>query len=162
AFDPHEAGIGLALAALEERRLPLPHPDAERGETVGAAPPAELVQKRDDEACPAHPERMAERDRPAVHVHALLVEAELADDADARRARARSPRRARRRSVRPPPPRPSAAASAARKRPAPHAKRASARPRSRPSRPSTRAETALPGGDSGTATRGSCPTRSGC
>ena len=52
------------------------------------------MQQRDDEARAAHPERVAERDRAAVHVHALGVEAELADR---RRGSARrTPRSARR------------------------------------------------------------------
>ena len=43
------------------------------------------MQQRDDEAGAAHAERMAERDRAAVDVHALLVEAELAHDREALR-----------------------------------------------------------------------------
>src|SRR5919204_132087 len=44
-----------------------------------------LPQPREDEPCAAHAERMPEGDRPAVHVHALLVEAELANDDEALR-----------------------------------------------------------------------------
>ena len=43
------------------------------------------MQERDDEARAAHPERMAERDRAAVDVHLLGVEAELADHGEALR-----------------------------------------------------------------------------
>src|SRR5205085_2500991 len=71
--------------ALEERRLALTHADAEGGEPVVPAAAAQLVQERDDEPRAAHPERMAERDRAAVHVHLLLVEPELADDDEALR-----------------------------------------------------------------------------
>ena len=42
--------------------------------------PAKLVQQRDDEPRAAHPERMADRDRAAVHVHLRLVDPELAHD----------------------------------------------------------------------------------
>ena len=37
------------------------------------------MQERDDEPRAAHPERVAERDRAAVHVHLLGVESELVD-----------------------------------------------------------------------------------
>src|SRR5205085_10486625 len=47
---------------------------------------AELVEERDDEARAAHPERMTERDRAAVDVHLLRVEAELADHGEALRS----------------------------------------------------------------------------
>src|SRR5204863_1954780 len=57
----------------------VPDADAERCEAVPSAAAAELVQQGHYEARPAHPERMAERDRAAVDVDALGVEAELAD-----------------------------------------------------------------------------------
>ena len=43
------------------------------------------MQERDDETRAAHPERMTERDRAAVHVHPFLVEAQLPDDGEALR-----------------------------------------------------------------------------
>src|SRR6266545_2724136 len=67
------------LAAFEERSLALADADTERCDPIAAAAAAQLVQQRDDEAGAAHPERMADRDRAAVHVHLLLVEAEVAD-----------------------------------------------------------------------------------
>ena len=57
--------------------------------------------------------------------------------------------------------RPSAAASGARTRPDPRATRPIARRRSRPSRPSTRAGTSPRAAGSGSASRASCPRRSG-
>src|SRR5581483_6892490 len=67
-------------AAREERRLSLADPDAECGEAVASAASAQLVQERDDEPRAAHPERVTESDRTAVHVHLPLVETKLADD----------------------------------------------------------------------------------
>ena len=86
----HEGSIyvrpaGSASGALERRRLALADADAERREAVAAAAAAQLVQQRDDEPRAAHPERMAERDRAAVHVHLLGVEAELPDHDEALR-----------------------------------------------------------------------------
>ena len=69
--------------ALEQRCDALAHADAERREAVATVPAAQLVQERDDEARAAHPQRVAERDRAAVHVDLLLVEPELADDREA-------------------------------------------------------------------------------
>src|SRR5262249_20631426 len=65
--------------SAEERRLALPDADAEGGETDAAMAPAKLVAEADDEPGPAHPERMADRDRTAVHVYSLAVEPELPD-----------------------------------------------------------------------------------
>ena len=79
ADDP-DLGAGHGRrAALEQRRLALPHADAHRRQAVAAAPPPELVEQRHDEPRAAHPERMAERDRAAVDVHPLLVDPELAE-----------------------------------------------------------------------------------
>src|SRR5262245_993776 len=71
--------------ALEQRGDALPDADAKRREAVAAVPATELVQERHHETRTAHPERVAERDRAAVHVHALLVEPELPDDGEALR-----------------------------------------------------------------------------
>ena len=73
------------LLTLEESRLALADADAEGRQAVTAAAAAELVQERHDEPRAAHPERVAERDRAAVHVHALRIEAELANDDEALR-----------------------------------------------------------------------------
>ena len=72
-------------SACEERGLALADADAQRREPVTAAPPAQLVEERHDEPRAAHAERVAERDRAAVHVHALRVEPELADHREALR-----------------------------------------------------------------------------
>ena len=82
------------VGALEERRDALADADAQRREPVATVAAAQLVQQRDDEPRAAHPERMAERDRAAVDVHLLLVEAELADRR--RGSATRRPRSARR------------------------------------------------------------------
>ena len=70
---------------LEQRGLALADADAQRREPVAAAAAAQLVRERDDEPGAAHAERVAERDRAAVDVHALLVEAEVAHDGEALR-----------------------------------------------------------------------------
>src|SRR4051812_39899923 len=70
-------------AAFEQRCLPLAHADAERREPVPAVPAAQLVQERDDQTGAAHSERMPHGNRATVHVHLLVVEAELADDGEA-------------------------------------------------------------------------------
>src|SRR5439155_24456972 len=59
--------------------------DAQRGQSVAATTTAQLVEECHDETGAAHAERMADRDRTAVHVHELRVEAELADDHEALR-----------------------------------------------------------------------------
>src|SRR4029077_5683732 len=75
----------LSAAALEQCRLALAHADAERREPVPAVPAAQLVQERDDQTGAAHTEGGPHGDRAAVHVHLLVVEAELADDGEALR-----------------------------------------------------------------------------
>ncbi len=69
----------LALDPLDDRGDPLADADAHRGEAVAAAGPAQLVGEHRDEPAAAHPERMAERDRPTVHVHLGGIEPELVD-----------------------------------------------------------------------------------
>src|SRR6476661_7701226 len=71
------------LATLEQGGLPLADADAHRRHAVAAAAPAQLVQEGDDEARAAHPQRVPERDRAAVHVHPGRIEAELADHGEA-------------------------------------------------------------------------------
>ena len=41
------------------------------------------MQQRHDQARAAHPERVAKRDRAAVHVHFLRIETQLTDDDEA-------------------------------------------------------------------------------
>src|SRR5581483_6758187 len=67
---------------LIQHRLSLSDADAHRRDSVAAAAPAQLVQERHGQPRTAHAERVADRDRAAVHVHLLLVDAELAHDRD--------------------------------------------------------------------------------
>src|SRR4051794_18644622 len=75
--------VALGRRTGEQRSLALADADAQGGQAVAAAAPAQLVQEGHDKPSTAHPERMADRDRPAVHVDALRVEAQLADDCQA-------------------------------------------------------------------------------
>src|SRR5438034_2459181 len=59
-----DQGVALAAAAAQGRP------------TQVHAPPAHLVGEREDQPAPAHADRMAERDRSAVHVDQSLVGAE--------------------------------------------------------------------------------------
>src|SRR4029077_16523530 len=79
----HPSASNSLLQALEQRRLPLADTDAERRQAVAAAAAAQLVEQRDDQSPAPHPERVPDRDRPAVHVHLLVVESELTDDGKA-------------------------------------------------------------------------------
>src|SRR5439155_18842969 len=63
--------------ALDDRRDTLAAADAERGEAVFAAALAQLVREREQKARPRRAERVPERDRPAVHVGPVPVEAEI-------------------------------------------------------------------------------------
>ena len=76
---PREATSSAALDGLEHRRQALADPDAHRRDPVAAAAAAELVQERGGEAGAGAAERVAEGDRAAVDVEALLVDSELAD-----------------------------------------------------------------------------------
>src|SRR5437867_2071431 len=69
--------IHPALDALEHRRNALPAADAERREPVALLALAQLVHEREREARARRAERMAKRDRAAVHVRLLAVEAEI-------------------------------------------------------------------------------------
>src|SRR5260221_9825135 len=66
-----------ALDALEDRRDPLTAADAERREPVLALPLAELGDEREREPRARRAEWMPERDRAAVHIRLVAVEAEL-------------------------------------------------------------------------------------
>src|SRR5438477_12725477 len=67
----------MGLDALEDRRDPLTAADAERREPVLALSLAELGDERERETRTRRAQRMAERDRAAVHVRLLAIEAEL-------------------------------------------------------------------------------------
>src|SRR5919204_52230 len=62
---------------LDDRRDPLPAADAERGEAVALLTLAQLVHQRQREARAGCAERMAQRDRAAIHVRALAIEPEV-------------------------------------------------------------------------------------
>ena len=70
---------GLARGGvLDDRREALADADAERGDPVAEALALELADERSGEAGARAAERVSERDRAAVHVQALGVDAELA------------------------------------------------------------------------------------
>src|SRR5688500_19939058 len=69
-----------ALQILEDRSRALSAADAHRDQTVARAAAAHLAEELHGELRAGRAERMAERDRPAVHVHLRLVETELAHD----------------------------------------------------------------------------------
>src|SRR6185369_15866295 len=69
----------LPLDSLHDRRDPLPDADAHRREAPTPAGPDELVAEHRDQPRPAHPERMAEGDRPAVDVDLRRIQTELVD-----------------------------------------------------------------------------------
>src|SRR5439155_17374788 len=71
--------------SLEENGLALADSYTERRQPVVAAAAAQLVEQRDHQARPAHPQRMPDRDRAAVHVYALRIELKLANDDEALR-----------------------------------------------------------------------------
>src|SRR5439155_9372624 len=82
-----QAPPGRSARSFEESGLPLADADTKCRHPVAPATAAKLVQQGDDEARAAHPERMAERDRAAVHVHLLRIQTELADDDEALRGK---------------------------------------------------------------------------
>src|SRR5262245_13352667 len=71
--------VRSVLDAFDDGRDPLPHPDAHRGEAVATAGPAQLVAEHRDQPRSAHPERMAQRDRAAVHVDLCRIQPEVVD-----------------------------------------------------------------------------------
>src|SRR5207244_13618082 len=68
--------------ALEDRRDPLTAADTERREPVLALALAELGDERERETRTGRAERMAKRDRAAVHVRLLAIEAKLLLDGE--------------------------------------------------------------------------------
>jgi hypothetical protein len=76
------ASFGLTALArrwvLDHRGEALAHADAHRRHAVAAAAAAQLVGERADQAGARAAQRVAQGDRPAVHVQAVVVEAELA------------------------------------------------------------------------------------
>src|SRR5437868_493695 len=75
-------GVTPGLNALEDRRDPLTAADAERREPVLALSLAELGDERERETRTGRAERMAKRDRAAVHVRLLAIEAKLLLDGE--------------------------------------------------------------------------------
>src|SRR5689334_19066452 len=70
---------GIPSRPLDHHRDALADADAHARETPALLAEAQLTREGQDEASPRGAERMAEGDRPAVHVHALGVEADLLD-----------------------------------------------------------------------------------
>src|SRR6185437_14941999 len=66
-------GETLASDALDDERNALPDADAHRAQRVAAPRALELVHRRRDEPRAARAERMAERDRATVGIHARIV-----------------------------------------------------------------------------------------
>src|SRR3954467_8649257 len=63
---------------LEDHRVALAAAGADRGDAEPAAAAAQLVDQRAEDAGARGPDRVAERDRPAVHVDLRLVDADHA------------------------------------------------------------------------------------
>src|SRR6185436_19187295 len=74
--------IADLLDGLEDRSNPLPDADAHRRQPVARITPPHLVKQRRRQPCPGRAERMADRDRPAVHVRLHRIQAEIAHDRD--------------------------------------------------------------------------------
>ena len=85
ADDRHLRPRHAPASRSKSAACPWPDADAHRREAVAPAATAKLVQQRGDEPGAAHAERVPDRDRAAVDVHPLLVEAELAHDGEALR-----------------------------------------------------------------------------
>src|SRR5712692_2737511 len=68
----------LILKILEDRRRALPAADAHRHHAVTRIAPAHFAQQLHGKLCPGSPERVSERDGPAVRVRALVVYSEFA------------------------------------------------------------------------------------
>ena len=67
----------MAQQRLDDDRDALPAADAGGAEPVAAAPASQRVQQVERDAGAARAERVAQRDRAAVHVGALAVEPQL-------------------------------------------------------------------------------------
>src|SRR5688572_21003152 len=67
------------LEVLDDRRDALPDPHAQRGDPVTGPAASQLPDQGGQDAGPGAAERVAEGDRPAVHVQSLLLDPELAD-----------------------------------------------------------------------------------
>src|SRR5262245_4033748 len=74
---PDGAGCASGLHVLDQDRDALTAADAGRRDAAAQLLPAQLVHQRQDEAGAGGAERVAERDRPAVHVDLPAVELEL-------------------------------------------------------------------------------------
>src|SRR4051794_31361972 len=74
--------VGSAAIHFKDDRVALASARADRSDSEAAATPAQLVHERPEHACTGGTDRMAERNRSAVHVHLRLVEAEHAHRVD--------------------------------------------------------------------------------
>src|SRR5947208_17064982 len=75
-------GSLASVEPLDHRGDPLAYADAHRGQAVATASPPELVDKHRHEARAAGTERVAQRDRAAVHVDLRRIELQLIDAHD--------------------------------------------------------------------------------
>src|SRR5215213_7933113 len=75
-------GSLIIRSSLEGHGDGVPAPEAERGQASPRVASLHFVKKGDEHASAARPDRMAERDRPAVYVQARGIDAELARDGD--------------------------------------------------------------------------------
>src|SRR3954471_17778151 len=71
--------LALAAVDLDDDRVPLPPAGADGRAALPAAAPAQLVHERAEDARARRADRVAERDRAAVDVDLVLVDAEHAD-----------------------------------------------------------------------------------
>src|SRR5579872_7603590 len=74
--------IVSSLNRFDNRRDALTAADAGGRDAARLTAAAELQNERQQQARAAHAERMAERDRAAVHVHAIAIQAELLFDGE--------------------------------------------------------------------------------
>src|SRR3990172_783458 len=75
---PTPLSAGHPRDALEGHRHRAAAAEAERGESVAAVAPAQLIEQRRRDARPGRSDGVAQGDRSPVHVHLVPVEAELA------------------------------------------------------------------------------------
>src|SRR5215208_3781375 len=71
-------GASLGGRVLDHAGQALPDADAERGQSVAPATAAQLVRERAEQPGAGAAERVADRDRAAVHVELVVIDAELA------------------------------------------------------------------------------------
>src|ERR1700683_4573022 len=66
-----------SLEAFHHHGNPLASPNTRRGQPVLLLPPPQLVKQRDHEPCSCRPERMPQRNPPAIDVYFLAIESQF-------------------------------------------------------------------------------------